>query len=100
MVENEFVSDLVFDRGATSDLLLLMRGKGATGRLTVTTRRFSVRLEDAGFGDGTGELFFTGGMVINQGLIQVKKHSSNHKKIHFEILALSAYIKMERLSLF
>jgi len=59
-VENALVSELFFERGQTSDLLLLVPGQGALGRVTVTARRFSVRLADAGFGTDTGELFFTG----------------------------------------
>lgn len=59
-VENARVAEIYFDKGHTSDLLLVMPRKGAVGRLTVTPRRQSVRLSEAALQKAAGEVFFTG----------------------------------------
>ena len=59
LVESSQVSDLFFEKGQTTELLMVAEG-GAVGRLTVTPRRHSLRLTEAGLGDAAGEIFFAG----------------------------------------
>lgn len=59
-VENSRVADLYFEKGQTTELLLVVPKKGAVGRLTVTPRRYSVRLSEAALQSAAGEIFFTG----------------------------------------
>ena len=40
--------------------MLMVAEGGAVGRLTVTPRRHSLRLTEAGLGDAAGEIFFAG----------------------------------------